>query len=601
MGAPANAVIAEELAMVARAWREAPHGRKSAIVAEAATRLQMSPAKLYRRLGDLVTKPTRKRRADAGKTALPVEEAKLIAAVLLEHMRKNGKMLKSVEAAVEVLRANGMIEALRLNPATGEVSPLSVSTIRKALRTYRLHPEQLLAPEPAMSLRSLHPNHVWQVDASRCVLFYLPRSSAKDNGLRFMDHKEFYKNKPANVIRVINESLWRYVVTDHTSGWLYASYVTGGENAANLVDVMIDAMHRRDGEAMHGVPTMVMLDPGSANTSAIFKNLCKALRVHVQINEPGNPRAKGQVEKAQDITERDFESTLRLLHSDAVDSLEKINALAARWRRYFNGTRVHTRTRRTRDSAWLHITPEQLVIPPAADLLRSLALSAPESRVVSSHLRVSYRGADYNVATVPGVCVGEKLLICTNPWAQDSAQVVMSDDAGHEAYHVIERVIYDDFGMVADAPVIGANYARHAETPAQANAKELELLATGAATEAEAKASRKARTVAFGGRIDPFAHIDKALESAPTAIPRRGRNHDLVAPAIHLPPLSHIQAAKQLKPEFPDWSPEHYTRLQTLFPNGVPADSIDAAAEALRVGMAPASDQPAIVHIVRAA
>ena len=114
----------------------------------------------------------------------------MIAAVLLEHMRKNGKMLKSVEAAVEVLRANNMIEALRINPATGEVSP-SISTIRKALRNYRLHPEQLLAPAPAMSLRSLHPNHVWQIDASRCVLFYLMRASKGDNGLRIMDHTDF--------------------------------------------------------------------------------------------------------------------------------------------------------------------------------------------------------------------------------------------------------------------------------------------------------------------------------------------------------------------------------------------------------------------------
>ena len=258
-----------------------------------------------------------------------------------------------------------------------------------------------------MSLRSLHPNHVWQIDASRCVLFYLMRASKGDNGLRIMDHTDFYKNKPANVIKVINESLWRYVVTDHTSGWNYSTYVTGGENATNLVDVLIDAMHRREGEAMFGVPLMVMLDPGSANTSAIFKNLCKALRIHVQINKPKNPRAKGQVEKGQDITERDFESTLRLLPADKVDSLEKINALVARWRRYFNGTRIHTRTGRTRDSAWLHITPEQLVTPPAAELLRSLALSAPESRVVSTHLRISYRGSDYDVSSVPGVCVGE--------------------------------------------------------------------------------------------------------------------------------------------------------------------------------------------------
>ena len=199
--------------------------------------------------------------------------------------------------------------------------------------------------------------------------------------------------------------------------------------------------------------------------------------------------------------------------------------------------------------------------------------------MVSTHLRVSYHGSDYDVSSVPGVCVGEKLLVCENPWAQDTVQVVMSDDEGHEAYQVVQRVTYDQFGMVADAPVIGESYARHADTPAQTNAKALELMATDTSTETEAKAARKAGTVAFGGQIDPFAHIDQALEHVPATLPRRGRDHDLVAPTVHLSPLSHIQAAKQLKPAFSDWSPEHYTRLQALYPEGVPADAIDAAAQ----------------------
>ena len=338
----------------------------------------------------------------------------MIAAVLLEHMRKNGKMLKSVEAAVEVLRANNMIEALRINAATGEVSPLSISTIRKALRNYRLHPEQLLAPAPAMSLRSLHPNHVWQIDASRCVLFYLPRASKGDSGLRIMDHTDFYKNKPANVIKVINESLWRYVVTDHTSGWNYSTYVTGGENATNLVDVLIDAMHRREGEAMFGVPLMVMLDPGSANTSAIFKTCARRCGStsrstsrrtrarRARSKGPGHHRARFRIHPAA--------AAVRQGRQPGEDQCAG-GTLAPVLQRHPD-PHAHGRTR---DSAWLHITPEQLVTPPAAELLRSLALSAPESRVVSTHLRVSYHGSDYDVSSVPGVCVGEKLLVCENP------------------------------------------------------------------------------------------------------------------------------------------------------------------------------------------
>lgn len=584
MAAALNATITEELVAVAQVWREAPHGRKGQILDEAARRLQMARATLHRRLKEVVLTTPRKRRADAGQVALPLAEAKLVSALLMEHMRKNGKMLKSVADAVSVLRANGMIEATRTDPATGEVTQLSDSAILRALRTYRLHPEQLLAPAPAISLRSLHPNHVWQIDASRCVLYYLP-SRGKDNGLRVMEEGEFYKNKPANVIKAIQESIWRYAITDHTSGWIYADYVTGGETGVNLSDVFIRAMTQREREAFYGVPRMTMLDPGSANTGAIFRNLCQALRVHVQINEPGNPRAKGQVEKAQDIIERSFESTLKLLAPDQVDTLEKINALAMRWRRWFNGTHTHTRHGMTRDAAWLHIAPDQLVIPPPADVLRSIAVTEPESRVVSPKLRVSYRGADYDVSTVPGVIVGEKLMVCINPWREDAVQIVGAGAEGEQVYHVAERVVYDQFGQAADAPVIGESYARHADTPAQENRKELEMLATGTNSQEEAKAARKARAVPFGGQIDPFKHIDDA--QVPATIPRRGREHDLVAPIVQLPPLTHIQAAKQLKTLIAGWSSEHYTRLQALYPEGVPADGIDQAAAALRDALQP--------------
>lgn len=593
-----NATITEELVSVAKALRDAPHGEKGQIIDAAAQRLQMARATLHRHLKSVSVSAPRRRRSDAGQVALPLAEAKLISALLMEHMRKNGKMLKSVDDAVSVLRANEMIDAQRIDPASGEVVPLSTSAILNALRTYRLHPEQLLAPAPATSMRSLHPNHVWQVDASRCVLYYLP-ARGKDNGLRVAEEDKFYKNKPDNVIRAIKESIWRYVVTDHTSGWLYAEYVTGGETAVNLVGVVIRAMCQRDREAMYGVPRMIMLDPGSANTAAAFRNLCNSLGVDVQINKPGNPRAKGQVEKGQDITERSLESTFKLLPPDQVDTTEKINDLARRWRRWFNGEKRHTRHGMTRDSAWLHITPDQLVIPPSAEVLHSLALTEPESRVVSPKVRVSYRGADYDVSAVPNVIIGQRVLVCTNPWREDAVQIVGADADGNKVFHVAERVTYDQFGMVADAPVIGESYARHADTPAQVNRKELELLATGASTEDEAKAIRKARGPLFGGQIDPFKHIDDAV--VPATMPRRGRKHDLVAPPVHLPPLTHIQAAKQLKRLIAGWSTEHYVQMQAMYPDGVPSDAIEQAADRVRAAMNPITDQSTTTHKLRVA
>jgi len=579
-----NATLTEEITNLAKVWRDAPHCRKGQILSDACQRLQITRTTLYRRLKQCAVTPPRKRRSDAGQVALPRDEALMISAVLREHMRKNGKQIKSVADAVAVLRANGLIAATRIDRSTGEVVELSDSAIFNALRSYRLHPDQLAAPAPVTPLRSLHPNHVWQIDASRCVLYYLPQSG-KDNGLRIADETEFYKNKPANLIKQIRESLWRYAITDHRSGWVYADYVTGGETGQNISDVFIRAMCRRDGESMHGVPTMVMLDPGSANTGAIFNNLCRALHVRVQVDKPRNPRAKGQVENAQNLIERSFESTLRLLPIDQVASLEQINGLAARWRIYFNGARKHGRHGQTRDAAWLHITEEQLIIPPGAQILRELAVTEHESRVVSPLLHVSYRGATYDVSAVPNVIVGERLMVTRNPWREDSIQALGVDADGGAVYHVASMVQFDEFGQIADAPIIGQAYARHADTPVQTNLKELELLATGTQTEEEAAAVRKARGVLFEGRIDPFKHIDDA--QVPVAMPRRGTVHELEAPAVQLPPLTHIQAAKALRARIDSWSKKHYEWLVANYPDGVPAEGLDAVEAALRAGTAP--------------
>jgi hypothetical protein len=104
-----------------------------------------------------------------------------------------------VEKAINSLRDNGLIVSGRLDETTGEIVPLSASAIIRALRQYRLHPDQLRAPAPAVQLASRHPNHVWQLDASICVLYYLknPAKGVKgDTGLRIMDEKSSTRTNP---------------------------------------------------------------------------------------------------------------------------------------------------------------------------------------------------------------------------------------------------------------------------------------------------------------------------------------------------------------------------------------------------------------------
>jgi hypothetical protein len=132
---------------------------------------------------------------------------------------------------------------------------------------------------------------------------------------------------------------------------------------------------------------------------------------------------------------------------------------------------------------------------------------------------VSFQRREYDVSTVPGVMVGEKVMITRNPWRDDAAQVVL-----------VGEVQKTEFGFSTDAARIGESYKRHADTPAQTVLKEIEQLVTGADSLAAAEAARKAKSLPFGGRLDPYKHIDDT--TLPTYLPRRGTAHDLVAPKV---------------------------------------------------------------------
>ncbi|MBP5958172.1 transposase family protein [Pseudomonas anatoliensis] len=564
-----NPVQVQQLIEIARRLDAAVHGERAAIYEAGALAMGVSLSTLQRQLKLVCVAKPRKRRSDAGSSALPIEEARLISAMLLESIRANDKQLSTIDRAVERLRSNHLITAGRVDEATGVFRPLSRSAICRALVAYKLHPSQLLQDAPAVSLASQHPNHVWQVDASISTQFYLA-----DDGARVMGKAEFYDGKPANLKRIERQRLWRYVVTDHTSGTLYVEYVLGAESAENLCGVLINAMQKRgESDPFHGVPLMLMTDPGAAMTSGIFRNLCRALSIELVINRVGNARAKGQVEQAHNLVEREFESALRF---QSAETLEQINAWAGRWMRFFNGTAVHTRTRRTRYAVWQLIKPEQLRLAPSVEVCRELAVSTPEFRKVSNLLRVSFRGDSFDVSSVPSVMVGEKLLITRNCWRdKDTALAVLVGDDGREQYHVIERIGVDAFGFAETAAMIGERYARHADTPAQVSRKVLEQLATETSCEADALAARKAKAVPFGGRIDPHKYVNDTV--LPAYLPRRGSNLLVNAPSVELAPLSLVEAAKLLRPRLGHlWSPKTYGWLMERFPDGVPQEQLEA-------------------------
>lgn len=570
-----SAVMTQRLVDLARDIERAPHGSKTQLCKAAATDLGITLATVYRKLQEVTVTPTRKRRADAGTSALERHEAELISAVLIQSIRDNDKQLSTLERAVERLRSNGHIVAGRVDTDSGVITPLSLDAIARALRAYGLHPDQILRPAPAVELASLHPNHVWQIDASISTQFYLA-----DDGARTMPKAEFYDGKPENLKRIEKQRLWRYVITDHTSGTLYVHYVLGAESAENLCHVLISAMVKRgEHDPFHGVPFMIMTDPGAAMTSSMFRNLCRALSIELIINKVGNARAKGQVEQAHNIVEREFESGLRLM--DKPSTLEAINGLAGRWMRHYNATAIHTRHKRSRYGLWMTIAAEHLRIAPPAEVCRELAIATPEKRKVTTKLRVPFRGAEYCIASVPGLMVGDTVLITRNPFRDESsAQLVVTGEDGREHFHVVERVEKDDYGFAANAATrreIGAGYNALAESQTEQTKKVLDQIATGTDSVEAAEQAKKAKVTPFGGTIDPFK--EQANTSLPTYMPKRGTELEtrVTVATVEIKPLTVIEAAKALRARMgSSWTAEHLATLKADYPNGVPEAELDA-------------------------
>ncbi|MDP8162832.1 transposase [Pasteurella skyensis] len=574
------AILPSVLAEFAKRIDNAGFGKKETVITEGVALTGLSRATFLKKVAPFRSKTGRKTRVDKGKNQLERAELELISSAWLFSRRANGKTMMTLDRVLEMLRANNKIKAEYVDPNTGEVCLYSASAVNRALKNANLHPDQLSQPSPVQQLQSLHPNHVWQIDPSLCVLYYLTEQGDGGNGLNVMEADQFYKNKPANVAKIERQRVWRYVITDHTSGVIYVEYVYGGETAENISHTFINAIQKkgRFDEPFYGVPKLLMMDAGSANTSAMFKHLLHQLNVEFITNKPGNPRAKGQVEKGNDIVERQFESGLRFSN---VSGLDELNALAHQWMRYFNTHKIHSRTKMSRYKAWLHITKEQLICPPSIEICQELMVTGLVERVVSDKLEIKFEGKRYDVTPVPDVKVGEKIKVGKNPYRPDCVQVecceTLEDNKERLFWVVLEPVELSEFGFRTDAAIIGEEYKSQAKTVFEQNKETVEQLAYGVETQEDVKKAQKSNKVLFDGQINPYKHIE---ETDPTLfMPRRGQEHSLTTNArrVEQKPISLVECAKQLKAKFPDeWNAKQYKAMAKDYPDGVPFDVLES-------------------------
>lgn len=554
--------------------QQAPRGQRGALVEEAVAFLGWSKNRVYEGLRKAGWVSGRKRRADRGKRKLSDEEARLVAGMVHESRRTNGKKMLPMKVALEIAKESGKI-----------LPDVSTASLSRAMRDASVHPTQLARPTPHITMRSLHPNHVWQFDVSVCVLYYLDQG-----GLSVMDEKRFYKNKPENLKRVAKQRVLRYLVTDHCSGAFFLRYyLAPGETQEVLFDFLVEAFTGVDDpkNPFRGVPFWLIWDAGSANQASLVRNFLDRLEIKHQAHTPGNPRAKGQVETMHNVIERAFESRLFMMH---VRNIDHLNELAREWMVWFNSTQAHSRHGFTRYGMWQTIREDQLRLCPPRELCQELLRTEPEKRQVGGNLTVRYAikgygSAEYSIRHIPGVRVGDTIEVCVNPYRAPNIYVLDEDEQGNEVRWECEPIALDGAGFPLDAPVFGEEYKAQPATPTDTARTRIAKEAYGVETNAKVDQARKRKQPAFLGKVEPFADVQ--AQPLPSFMRRRGT--ELEVPGqfqVELRPLSHVEAFKRLTTLAERALQADENRaLRDLFPDGIPEEALAPLAEQLRSGL----------------
>ena len=560
--------ITDYLRSVAAQLQAAGHGCKGQIIAKACGHLNISRPQLYRELESVGFKSERKQRSDKGKSIVSADVAETVGAMVYVGTRANGKKTLPTTTALQILVAQG------------KAPKVSAATMARVMKQNMCHPKQLALPSAHQKQKTEHPNQCWQVDASVCVLFYLPRG-----GMQVMDEKKFYKNKPANIKKIENDRVIRYVITDHFSGSIYVEYVYGSESAENLIHIFLNCIQKRSvQEPMHGVPNILYTDKGCANTAGLFNNLLDRLSVQFIAHATGNSQAKGQVENAQNIVETQFEGRLRFMH---VSNIDQLNAAAAQWRMFYNETQIHSRTRSTRNAVWQTINSQQLRIAPPLELCKELLSTSPVERTVTGNLTVSYsiKGYgqhDYDVRCIEGVYPKAKLKLVVNPYRAPCIDVLCADQYGHEYAVTLEPMQTDWVGFSNDAVLIGQAQKAMPQSSIDAKRKDILKKAYNVETLADVDQAIAKKAVAFDGKLDVMADV-KATD-VPTYIARAGEQMTTPQQRRQLAPLNIIQAAKAIRGLVGDlWTADHLQVLKQTYQDGqVPAEAIDIIADGIK-------------------
>ena len=457
--------------------------------------------------------------------------------------------------------------------------PVGNRQLSGLLKSRTLSTESTAKPSPHQRMRSEYPNQVHFADPSVALMYFAPNGKQK-----FLRDDEVYKNKPFLEGRE-NLKCWRYVLTDHYSGTICVRYyAAAGENSANMYDFLLYAWGKKKDPLynFHGLPELLIWDCGSANISKPVTNALKALRIETKPHLPGKPRAKGQVDKANDIVERQFDSLLRL---EEVGSIEELNDAAERWCAAFNANMLEHRDTRivragrkigSRTQIWNRIEKRHLRELPDEEVCRQIFTTGVQVRTVGGDLAISFVHPKRKVATryslshLPDIMVGQTVNVQPILVSDEALALVSYENAQHEILSFeVKPIEYNEVGFDLAAPVFGQEYKSQPDTLREKNTKALAALAVsdGAAEVPFAKV-----TDGQGFKTHSLIHAEN-----PWFKPQTGKQIEVAASTVEVHDIliSAVEMAKRFKARAGYLPDGFIASLKKEYPDGVPAQLVD--------------------------
>ena len=541
---------------------------RSSIIAEMCRLFGFCEVSAYRALRRNGWESDRKKRSDAGASSINEKDLSTVAALLQNSVRKNGKKTMSVENARSIMLQNGF-----------DV-PISTRQLSELLKTRTLSTESTSKPSPHQRMRTEYPNQVHFADPSVALMSFAPNGKQK-----FLRDDEVYKNKPFLEGRE-NLKCWRYVLTDHYSGSICVRYyAAAGENSANMYDFLLYAWGKKKDPLynFHGLPELLVWDCGSANISKPVTNALKALRVETKPHLPGNPRAKGQVENANNIVECQFES---LLHLEEVNSMEELNDAAERWCAAFNANQLEHRDTRitragrkigSRTMIWNWIKEEQLRELPDEEICRQIFTTGIQPRTVGGDLAISFvhpknkAATRYSLSALPDIMVGMTVNVQPILVSEEAlALVSYQDRTGEIVSFEVKPIEYDRVGFDIAAPVFGQEYKSQPDTLIEKNTKAL----------AEIAASDDKTEVPFAKVTDGQGFKTHSLihtQADPFFKTQTGKQVEVAAGTVEVHDIliTPVEMAKRFKARAGFIPDGFIASLKKEFPDGVPSQLVD--------------------------